>query len=253
MEEQRNLIKEEVSFHQKFSSEKIFIKKTLWLILAAFLMAWAQSILSYTHQIGMAPIDTFTQGLAFLLNSNYAIINYITVTFLVIAAIFLAKPKDRLITATAFITGYLLAIIVNFFIIAIVSHFPGLILTDGNNGELDKSYANYYLIGFAWFLLGYLCLITSIGIWINVGIGMRPYDIMLVRMSERFSRFGYVFYRNLFDLILVVIAAILTSLAAIIYDENVFDLLPIGPGTVIIVCCTGFLTNRLQKFFARFI
>ena len=215
-------------------------------------MASAQSILSYTHTIGMAPIDTFTQGLAFLLNSNYALVNYITVTLLVFAAILIAKPKDRLITATAFITGYLLAIIVNLFILGVVSHFPGLILIN-KNGELDQSYANYYLIGFGWFLFGYLCLVTSIGIWLNVGVGLRPYDVLIVRTSERFNRFGYVFYRNLFDLILLVIAAIFTSLGAIIYNENVMDILPIGPGTIIIVVCTGFLTNNLRKIFSKII
>ncbi len=252
MQKQDNFNDVKIKSNHDHSAQKEILKKILWLILAVFLMSLAQSILSYTHTIGMAPIDTFTQGFAFLANSNYALINYITVTIIVIWAIIAARPKDRLITATAFITGYLLASLVQLFIVFIVSYFPGLILIN-NNGELDQSYANYYLIGFGWFLLGYLCLILSIGIWINLGVGLRPYDALLVNMSKRFQNFSYVFFRNVFDLFLITIAAIFTSIAAMIYDKNVLEILPIGPGTIIIVLCTGFLTNQLQKRFAKFI
>lgn len=243
------------------NTKNSLIIKIIYLLIAIVLMAFAQAILSYTHSIGMAPIDSGIQGFAWVIGWTYVQWNYIAVGILVLTAVILSKPKDMLLTSTAFITGYCLAFLVGFISANIVKHFPGLIEMHDTHGTIirtiDHGVLNYVL-GIIWFLVGYSLLVVSIGMWLNVGFGLRPYDVLIVRLSERFDDYSYVFFRNVLDLSLVIFSLIVTSLSLATYPDTTMSNWEefvarnsVFVGSILFVTCTGYLTNYTRIAFEK--
>lgn len=241
------------TIEEKQKSFYLFIK-IAYLTIAIIFMGLAQSILSYTHSIGMAPVDSITTGIAYTLGLEYSQWNFIAVTLLVGAAILFAKKEDRLLTSTAFITGYFLAFVVQFLIRHVVGYFPGLWHDESGYGF------NKIWVGIIWFFVGYTFLVLSVGLWINVGFGLRPYDILLIRLSEKYEKYSYVFFRNVLDTSFVIAALIFTSLSLATNTHNP-DNLSNGKlwlsrnsvffGSLVFIFFTGYVTNFLKNLFAK--
>lgn len=236
---------------------KKFDKKTaikfIYLIIAIFLMGFSQALLSYTHTIGMAPIDSLTQSLAYFSTLTYPQFNFIVVTILVISSICVSKKEKRLLAATSFITGYSLAFVVAIFSKYVIFYFPGLTIDSDGNGTIEKG---QLLFGFMWFFVGYFCLVLSISIWINVNFGLRPYDGFLISFQERFPKKSYIFYRNMFDLSFAILSIVFSSLSLLTNngsDPTWFDRNNVGPGTIMFIGFTGYLTHNLKNFLSKYI
>ncbi len=227
---------------------KQIIIKITFLIISIILMGLAQSILSYTHRIGMAPIDSLTQSCAFFFNVSYSIMNYITFSTLVLFAIIISKPKDRLKTSLSFITGYILAIFVQIFVNNLVLYFPGLTIDNQGNGDIEN-----YWWGIFWFFFAYFLLVFSIGIWLNIEIGLRPYEALLIKQTERSQKKSYIYYRNIFDLSFLFFSLIIGSLSLLTNDGSTWiKRNSVGPGTIIFVFLTGYLSNSIKQSFGIF-
>ncbi len=226
----------------------VFIK-IVWLSLAILLMALAQATLAYTPHIGMAPIDSLTQAWAYAFKSEYSLLNYLIIFFLVFSTIMFAPPKNKVMASTSFITGYSLAYLVHFFVNYVLIHFPGLQLINGNGGT------DSILIGIIYFLIGFGLLVTSIGIWVNVGIGLRPYDALLISLETKYKQ-SYVFFRNTLDTTWALLALIGTIIAIQFQGytwTGQSSAMSLGIGTFLFIFGAGICSDWLRKLFSHII
>lgn len=233
-----------------------WIKKILWLCLSISMLSLAHSIFTYAREIGMSPLTATTEAIAILLGKasdkidGYSFSNYIITTILIIAAIILADKKERLVTASCAITGYGLAFVINIFIVYVVSHFPGMHYDSITNQGIAKTI--WYAL--LWYLVGYVLLVNAIGMWINVGFGLRPYDAFLVNLETRFEKYSYLFWRNLFSLIFVVLAIICGLITTGIENnwtlKNFIENSAVGPATIITMFLTGKLTKITRRLYS---
>lgn len=228
--------------------------KWVALVIAVVLMGFAQSILSAAHKFGMAPIDAMTTGLSFMVGSSYSLVNYLVVFLLVFAAVILTKDKkDRVLATTAYITGLSLALLVRTLTVNVVSHWGWI--HDTGNFQLETF---KYWQAIPYFILGYGLLTVSIGIWLNVGFGLRPYDLLLLTLDNRFEKYSYVFWRNTIDAVWLVLALIFSGIAIAVYPEHsgIKDFLNMSAfnfGTILFVFATGYITSFLRNTFAKII
>ena len=242
---------------EQFDKEKILkiSKKFLFLVLAIILMAFAQAILSFTSKIGMAPIDSMTTSFVSLINVEgitYPNLNYIIVTFLVIGAVVVSTPEKRLITSTAAITGFTLALLVQVIADYIVwPYFPGL-TREGSSSIIAP---RDLWMGILWFLLGFFLITLSIGIWMNVGFALRPYEALINSFISRFPNKNFVFFRNIGDSIFVISALIISLIAFLSYSDVHFfgGSLSVGVGTILFVFCAGYISNFWKKIFSKIV
>ncbi len=227
------------------------------LVTAIVLMGFSQSILSAAHLIGQAPIDAMSLAFSEMINSSYSVVNYFFVALIVISGIIFTRgKKEKIVASTAFITGLSLALFVRLLSVGVVIHMPEIYYPNGSGGNMDiGEHVNggiRILIATSYFVLGYVLLLLSIGIWLNVGFGLRPYELLLTSLNKRFEKISYVFWRNSMDLSWVIFALIFAGIATAeggkFTDHNA-----IGVGTIIFVLITGYLTNYSKIIFGKII
>lgn len=234
-----------------------WIKKTFWLFLAIIMMSFSHSIFTYTRMVGMSPLTAATESISLFLGQvanvdGYSLTNYLITTILIIAAIVLSSPEERWVTASCAITGYGLAIVINIFIVYIVGHLPGLTY----DSITEQGIALNWIWAITWYLVAYVVLVNSIGIWINVGFGLRPYDAFLVNLETKTNK-SYLFWRNIWSLIFVLIA-IAFGLATIGIQKNwslssFVENSAVGPMTIITIFLTGRLTKLTRRLYSQLV
>ncbi len=234
-----------------------WIKKTFWLCLSIVLMSFAHSIFTYTRMIGMSPLTAATESLSLLLGQTanidgYSITNYIITTILIIAAVIVSEPQHRLKTATCAFTGFGLAIVINIFVVYVIHFLPGM----AYNPVDGQGIATNIYWALLWYCVAYVVLVNSIGMWINVGFGLRPYDALLVNLEIRTDK-TYLFWRNLWSFIFVMLAIISGIITTSLQNKwNVINFIEnsaVGPMTIVTMFLTGKLTKITRKWYSHIV
>lgn len=231
-------------------SEKInfkLVRKIAFLVGAIILMSFSQSLLNYTSKIGMAPLDAFIKSSGKIVGLSYPKMNYIVVFLLVLTALGFSKKETFWITSSALITGLSLAFCVHILSDHIICYLPHLTLN--NKGFITTYGYNGIGWGILYFIIGYFLLTLSIGIWINIGFGLRPYEVLQLRVLDRFETINPALFRSLFDLSFIFCSIIFSLISMSVQSESFLETSTVGVGTIIIMSTSGIIIKYWKKLF----